>query len=624
MVSPKDVSIVKRVSTGISLLVVVGLAIVIVSMFTLNYAAARFDVYEQTRRETRVVQTMESTIASLQRQILSYRISGNAAAIDDIRRSIGELNDNVTVIGTLDWLVPVDGHNIAEEIQASVDVIAQNIDSLQAQRQNWSGLETNLLQSFERAFEQVSALNENNASRDIGNQLMLIQLDLARAQSRVIRYFSDKEFHLSQSASEYLSEAKEKVGKVLQKNHLDSQSVNNFKGVVKTIDEIKRDFFKAIQSDRSFIVLVNVVIAGQTVELHSLAARVHALSGAHQSAILAENHRTLERAQFFALTGSVLIGVIAVLVSLWIVRALVGPLKEITRTFNQLSRGEVVNVIPHVDSFDEIGQLARAANQFKLTSDRTHQLLEQSEALTQNLAAREAELERSIEDLDNFAYVASHDLKSPLRAIQNLSEWIEEDCGHLLPDESKEHFRLLKSRIGRMENLLTDLLRYSRVGRLESEVDSVAVRDLIEGVIELINVPDNFTFRIPDDLPTLITHVTPLQQVFQNLFSNAVKYNDKTIAWVSVSAQDLGNNLVEFRVTDNGMGIPPEYRERVFQMFHTLHSRDDIESSGMGLAIVKKAVENEGGSIHIESPGSEGTCFVFTWPKYLKLKPTRG
>jgi signal transduction histidine kinase len=162
-------------------------------------------------------------------------------------------------------------------------------------------------------------------------------------------------------------------------------------------------------------------------------------------------------------------------------------------------------------------------------------------------------------------------------------------------------------------------LHYSRAGRVESEIKTISVRQAIDEAIQLVEMPDNFTFHIADDMPIITARVSPLIQVFQNLFSNAIKYNDKAAGEVFVIANVLNENYVAFKVRDNGMGIPEEFHERVFQMFHTLHSRDEIESSGMGLSIIKKILENEGGSIDIESPKDGGTCFTFIWPTKPKV-----
>jgi PAS domain S-box-containing protein len=223
------------------------------------------------------------------------------------------------------------------------------------------------------------------------------------------------------------------------------------------------------------------------------------------------------------------------------------------------------------------------------------------------------ELEKSNRELDQFAYSASHDLKAPLRAVHNLAQWVIEDAGPLLPDASKEHLDLMLERIARMEGLLTDLLAYSRVGRVQHEPEPVDLGNLVRGVIELLAPPPDFRFLV-GQLPTLLVERAPLEQVFRNLIGNAVKHHDRGAGRIEVGVQDRGDYL-EFFVRDDGPGIAPEYHQQVFQMFQTLRPRDEVEGSGMGLALVKKIVENQRGHVMLDSAPGQGATFRFTWRK---------
>lgn len=228
---------------------------------------------------------------------------------------------------------------------------------------------------------------------------------------------------------------------------------------------------------------------------------------------------------------------------------------------------------------------------------------------------RTAELERSNRDLDQFAYVASHDLKSPLRGIDHLASWISADAADLLPAASKEHLNKLRKRITRMEKLLDDLLAYSRAGRHRHPPELVNTASLLQDVIEFLALPPGFTVHIAETMPTLKTERTPLETVFRNLLSNACKHHDHPAAGAAwVNAIDQGD-WIAFTVTDNGPGIAPEHHERIFQIFQTLKPRDQVEGSGIGLTVVQRLVESRGGEIQIESHLGAGATFRFTWPK---------
>ncbi|MCB0084478.1 MAG: PAS domain S-box protein [Caldilineaceae bacterium] len=241
-------------------------------------------------------------------------------------------------------------------------------------------------------------------------------------------------------------------------------------------------------------------------------------------------------------------------------------------------------------------------------------LQELNATLEQHILNRTAELERSNRDLDQFAYVASHDLRAPLRAIDHLANWIAEDVGDTLPTESRQHLDTLRGRVRRMEKLLEDLLTYSRVGRQLSAVEWVESGDLVSQIVELLDPPATFTIHIAANMPAFHTHRIPLELVLRNLINNAIKHHKGVDGRIDIWAQAKGEWFV-FTVQDNGPGIDPAFHERIFQIFQTLRPRDELEGSGMGLAVVKKAVESMGGVIWVESAEGHGAAFRFTWPQ---------
>jgi len=225
------------------------------------------------------------------------------------------------------------------------------------------------------------------------------------------------------------------------------------------------------------------------------------------------------------------------------------------------------------------------------------------------------DLERINAELDQFAYVVSHDLKAPLRAINNLSEWIEEDIADMLEGETKDQFRLLRGRVHRMENLINGILSYSRAGRIKTVKEKFLIKGLVDELCESFSTKKPLSFRIEGDAGTEIeAEKIALTQIIQNLISNGIKYNDKPEILITIGWKDLGSQF-EFYVGDNGPGISPEFHERIFVIFQTLQARDEVESTGVGLAIVKKILDEKHSKIRIETVMGEGATFIFTWPK---------
>ena len=226
-----------------------------------------------------------------------------------------------------------------------------------------------------------------------------------------------------------------------------------------------------------------------------------------------------------------------------------------------------------------------------------------------------AELEKSNRELDQFAYVASHDLKAPLRGIANLAQWIEEDLGERMTDETRDHLHLLQGRVSRLENLIGGILAYSRATRDRGEHKQIDVTALVRETWELVSPPATAKLAVDGPLPTAFGSRTQFQQVLMNLINNAIKYNAGRELAIEVGARPCEGRLpYEFFVRDNGVGIAPEFHDKIWGLFQTLERRDKVESTGIGLSIVRKIVEAQGGRAWVESRLEEGATFLFTWP----------
>ncbi|WP_299762486.1 PAS domain S-box protein [uncultured Dokdonia sp.] len=222
------------------------------------------------------------------------------------------------------------------------------------------------------------------------------------------------------------------------------------------------------------------------------------------------------------------------------------------------------------------------------------------------------ELEKNNNELQEYAHIVSHDLKSPLRSIEALTSWIKEDNKEKLDEASLKNFSLIEMTLEKMEQLISDILKYSSIGSNDQDSQMVDLTPTIQDLIQVLYVPEHITITILRKLPTVKGDKTKLQQVFQNLISNAIKFNDKEKGIITIDYEEK-KSYHQFSVSDNGIGIEKKYHDKIFKIFNSLKQSKD--SSGIGLSIVKKIIDLYQGDIWIESEIHKGTTFFFTLKK---------
>jgi signal transduction histidine kinase len=312
-----------------------------------------------------------------------------------------------------------------------------------------------------------------------------------------------------------------------------------------------------------------------------------------RSEILSKSIEQTSTISFWLTTISILLGF---LISLFLAYRISTRIMAMVKMANTIASGNY-EVQTADKGQDELSQLANSLNHM-------------AEVLSENIRL----LQRKNEELDQFAHIVSHDLKAPLRGIDNVITWIEEDHSTELPPKISEYIQLIKGRLVRAENMIKGILLYARVGKQTPEREYINLNLLLQDISDNLPLRPGLKLEIQNNLPEIHTERIPLQQVLSNLIGNAIKYHDKPNGYIKVYAKNFSDHY-EFFVEDNGPGIPSTYHAKIFAIFQTLQERDSFESTGVGLAIVKKILDDRKQEIKVTSEPGKGCIFSFTWPK---------
>lgn len=305
----------------------------------------------------------------------------------------------------------------------------------------------------------------------------------------------------------------------------------------------------------------------------------------------------------------------------WIVRHISSAIEELRAGTEMIAQG---NFEYRIDGQrrDELGRLARHFDQMAAQLQATTVSKKELQETRDALSGRMAELTRSNAELDQFASVVSHDLQEPLRMITAYMNLLQTQYGGKLDKDADEFIGYAVDGTKRMQGLINDLLTYSRVGTRGKEFAPTDCNEVLaRALLNLIAAIQESGARITHDhLPIVLGDEFQLGQLFQNLIDNAIKYHGATPAEIHVGCERDGE-MWRFAVKDNGIGIDPEYAERIFVIFQRLHTRQEYPGTGVGLAICKKIVERHRGKIWVESEPRKGSIFYFSLPIKQDARP---
>lgn len=318
---------------------------------------------------------------------------------------------------------------------------------------------------------------------------------------------------------------------------------------------------------------------------------------------------TTQHSVYFLVCMALVMGLIAILLDYLVVT----PVRSLTRATMVMAEGDLSRRVS-VKRDDEIGHLGIAFNQMAVTLEKSRDELLQAQA---TLEKSVLQLQKKTQELEDFTYIVSHDLKEPLRGITSFAQFVREDYADKLDQKGESYLATIANSAERLKRLIDDLLVLSRVTRAEASFQNTKASGIIEEAIERVKYSldeKGAEVIVAQDLPSLYCDRGQLVQVFANLLSNAVKFMDKEDPRIEIGYQGQAD-YHQFHVKDNGMGIEKQYQEKVFKMFQRLHRREDYEGTGAGLHIAQRIMERHHGKIWVESELGVGSTFYFTLPK---------
>ncbi len=439
---------------------------------------------------------IDRDVQELQLRVGRYMTSGH----DSLRYDIVELNDHlVTLIHEMaSNQTDLELRDLFDRMSEHLPEYKKHFDSVIEERKIRADLvQLQLPQQSAVIDSKLSELNslitESEQTDEIRVALLRCETMFSQAEKLLLRYYVGPDTKFVNRALSNLDSAIASLTEI--STHRESAELRQ--KLIAELKEYERIGVRAVQATRSYLFLVNVVMAGEASEVTYYSDRLRKISEKRRDAISAEVASTAANVQKMTGFGIGIALALALFIAGRLAVLILQPITALTATFKRLASGETLVAIPETDRKDEISQMALAAGVFSDQNRKRQELLEKSEQLTEELAVKADELEATNADLDSFAYVASHDLKSPLRGIRQLATWIDEDAGHLLPAESVRHCHAMQSRVRKMELLLDDLLNFSRIGRTEAEPEDVDVSAILDGISEITNNPYGVSVRWP-------------------------------------------------------------------------------------------------------------------------------
>jgi len=602
-----------RIYFGYLLTGIIAFFIIVISYLTFFKVTDSFKHFVALNKQSHIEFLVTKNITDIQRHALIYTYQGHqsaAAQVETIYQDIlVQLNKNTrTSDAKADQILITTQKHLKNYYSAFQQVIKQreiqlhliNIDF----RQHANTVETTI----------KTLLNEQN-NLDISLDIYKILNSFLVVEKNAIHYFDSLD-------SSYVKNAKKNIINIKQNIQLLQQKITNpeqqfyVKQTIILLDLFEAVFLEAVQRTRGYLYLVNVVMAAEAYEIIYQSHQLNTLLSVQLNKIESKILNNISNAVLILLFIALLFIVFSLIFSYTIGSSITRPIEQLTQTFNSLAHGSKEIPIKNYSLMDEIGKLTSAAKVFRDKNSETEQLLHHSKKITDELEANKQQLTRSNNELEQFVYTVSHDLKSPLVTSMGFIGIIRKLSQQGKYQQAIEKLEKVVNANERMSQLINDLLELSRVGRINLEKENINLNQLLLTFTYNQKEPlsnKHIGFNINPNLPTIYANESRLLQLFENMLSNALKYamtpEGLTIEIGSKETSDT--YLIYFR--DNGPGIEKEFHKKIFGLFYRLETNQ--EGTGIGLAIAKRVMDFHQGSIWVESEHTSGTTFWMQFPK---------
>ena len=627
----KGLSIRQRILLGFVLLIVLSATIVALNIYHLRNFHSLFKQHQEVSSDTNSMLEVDANIAELQRLILAYATTDRTGDISNILSLHTHIKQQISSLILHQQGSSPTIENLLKELDVQVANLQEKIERLQVQRKERETIvNEKLFNELNKTDEQLHLVYEhilNSSNSAAINQLWTMQHHLAIVQTQSAEYFNTHQHTDKKIIQDTFEDLRADIINLRELNLTDSQ-INLCNQLLKSIIANEQLFHTAVQADRNYLFLINIVIAGESAEIANVSDELKRQFIALEHQV----YQTAEQQSLFnerlTISASIVGALLAMLIAFLIGKKLSDPLISITNTFSKLASGENVATIPGTERTDEIGSLANAANVFRETNKRTQDLLEQTESFATELKQRESALEQAVAKAQDaslaksqFLANMSHELRTPMNAILGMVALLKKT-----PLNTRQTDYTLKSEAAArtLLSLLNDILDLSKAeaGKIELDPTPFSLDQLLDDLnvilAPLASAKDiALNLQIDPDLPrNYLGDALRLQQILINLGSNAIKFTHTGSVTIAINAcvNNLGKRKLFFSVIDTGIGIAPENVRKIFSGFTQAEASTTRRygGTGLGLAISRRLVALMGGHLEVDSELDQGSHFHFT------------